>query len=34
MLVLVGERPEEVTDLARAVPGEVIAATFDQPPEL
>ncbi|WP_308190181.1 transcription termination factor Rho, short form [Amycolatopsis sp. GM8] len=32
MLVLVGERPEEVTDLARAVPGEVIAATFDQPP--
>jgi transcription termination factor Rho len=27
MLVLVGERPEEVTDLARAVPGEVIAAT-------
>jgi transcription termination factor Rho len=32
MLVLVGERPEEVTDLARAVPAEVIAATFDQPP--
>jgi len=32
MLVLVGERPEEVTDLARAVPGEVIAATFDRPP--
>jgi len=32
MLVLVGERPEEVTDLARAVPGEIIAATFDQPP--
>ncbi|MFD2420152.1 transcription termination factor Rho, short form [Amycolatopsis pigmentata] len=32
MLVLVGERPEEVTDFARAVPGEVIAATFDQPP--
>jgi transcription termination factor Rho len=31
MLVLVGERPEEVTDLSRAVPGEVIAATFDQP---
>lgn len=31
MLVLVGERPEEVTDLARSVPGEVIAATFDQP---
>jgi transcription termination factor Rho len=32
MLVLAGERPEEVTDLARAVPGEVIAATFDRPP--
>jgi transcription termination factor Rho len=32
MLVLVGERPEEVTDLARSVPGEVIAATFDLPP--
>ncbi|CAM3335501.1 Transcription termination factor Rho [Kibdelosporangium persicum] len=27
-----GLRPEEVTDFARAVPGEVIAATFDQPP--
>ena len=32
MLVLVGERPEEVTDLARAVPAEVVAATFDRPP--
>ncbi|HET9257631.1 MAG TPA: transcription termination factor Rho [Pseudonocardiaceae bacterium] len=32
MLVLVGERPEEVTDLARTVPGEIIAATFDRPP--
>jgi transcription termination factor Rho len=32
MLVLVGERPEEVTEIARAVPGEVIASTFDQPP--
>ncbi|MFB9303572.1 transcription termination factor Rho [Kibdelosporangium philippinense] len=32
MLLLIGERPEEVTDFARAVPGEVIAATFDQPP--
>ncbi|WP_067472353.1 transcription termination factor Rho, short form [Nocardia amamiensis] len=31
MLVLVGERPEEVTDLSRAVPAEVAAATFDQP---
>jgi len=32
MLVLVGERPEEVTELARSVPGEIIAATFDRPP--
>jgi transcription termination factor Rho len=32
MMVLVGERPEEVTDLSRAVPAEVIAATFDHPP--
>jgi transcription termination factor Rho len=32
MLVLVGERPEEVTDLARGVPAEVVAATFDRPP--
>ncbi|MGW4115669.1 transcription termination factor Rho, short form [Actinosynnema sp. NPDC004786] len=32
MLVLVGERPEEVTDLSRAVPAEVVAATFDHPP--
>jgi transcription termination factor Rho len=32
MLVLVGERPEEVTDLRRTVRGEVIAATFDQAP--
>src|ERR1700750_267872 len=33
MLVLVGERPEEVTDLRRSVPGEVIFSTFDQAPE-
>jgi transcription termination factor Rho len=32
MLVLVGERPEEVTDLRRTVGGEVIASTFDQSP--
>jgi transcription termination factor Rho len=32
MFVLVGERPEEVTDLTRATPGEVAAATFDRPP--
>jgi len=33
MVVLVGERPEEVTDLRRSVRGEVIYATFDQPAE-
>jgi transcription termination factor Rho len=33
MVVLVGERPEEVTDLRRSVRGEVISATFDQPAE-
>src|SRR6201996_341024 len=32
MLVLVGERPEEATDLRRSVRGEVIASTFDQSP--
>jgi len=32
MVVLVGERPEEVTDLRRTVRGEVIASTFDQSP--
>jgi transcription termination factor Rho len=32
MLVLVGERPEEVTDLRRTIRGEVIASTFDQSP--
>ncbi len=31
MVVLVGERPEEVTDLRRSVRGEVAFATFDQP---
>jgi transcription termination factor Rho len=31
MMVLVGERPEEVTDLSRSVQGEVIYSTFDQP---
>jgi len=31
MVILVGERPEEVTDLRRTVRGEVICATFDQP---
>ena len=33
MVVLVGERPEEVTDLRRTVRGEVIYSTFDQPAE-
>jgi transcription termination factor Rho len=32
MMVLVGERPEEVTDLQRSVRGEVIFSTFDQSP--
>ena len=32
MMVLVGERPEEVTDLKRSVRGEVIYSTFDQSP--
>jgi len=32
MLVLVGERPEEVTDMRRSVRGEVISSTFDQSP--
>jgi len=32
MAVLVGERPEEVTDIMRSVKGEVIASNFDEPP--
>jgi transcription termination factor Rho len=32
MVVLVDERPEEVTDMQRTVKGEVIASTFDRPP--
>ena len=31
MVVLVDERPEEVTDMTRSVKGEVIASTFDRP---
>ena len=31
MVVLIGERPEEVTDMARSVEAEVMAATFDEP---
>ena len=33
MMVLVGERPEEVTDLRRSIDGEVISSTFDHSPE-
>nr|WP_298008123.1 transcription termination factor Rho [uncultured Anaerolinea sp.] len=31
MITLIGERPEEVTDMDRSVDGEVIASTFDEP---
>ncbi|GAB4322875.1 MAG: transcription termination factor Rho [Dehalococcoidia bacterium] len=33
MVVLIGERPEEVTDMKRSVRGEVISSTFDEPVE-
>lgn len=33
MVVLIDERPEEVTDMERSVNGEVIASTFDEPAE-
>lgn len=33
MICLIGERPEEVTDMKRSVEAEVIAATFDEPVE-
>ena len=33
MAVLVGERPEEVTDMQRFIKGEVVASSFDQKPE-
>ncbi len=33
MVALIGERPEEVTDMIRSVEGEVIASTFDEPVE-
>ena len=32
MVVLVGERPEEVTDMRRSIDGEIIASTFDHSP--
>lgn len=34
MAVLIGERPEEVTDIARSVRGEVVASNFDEPPNV
>ena len=34
MVVLVGERPEEVTDMARSIKGEVLASNFDEPPDM
>jgi len=33
MIALIGERPEEVTDMARSVKGEVVSSTFDDPVE-
>lgn len=33
MVLLVGERPEEVTDMERSVRGEVLSSTFDEPTE-
>ncbi len=33
MVALIGERPEEVTDMRRSVQGEVISSTFDEPTE-
>lgn len=33
IVLLIGERPEEVTDMNRSVKGEVVSSTFDEPPE-
>ncbi len=33
IVLLIDERPEEVTDMQRMVKGEVVASTFDEPPE-
>ncbi|MGA2968016.1 MAG: transcription termination factor Rho [Candidatus Levyibacteriota bacterium] len=33
MAALIGERPEEVTDITSSVKGEVVASNFDEPPE-
>ncbi len=33
IVLMIGERPEEVTDMIRLVKGEVVASTFDEPPD-
>nr|MBF0222021.1 transcription termination factor Rho [Desulfobulbaceae bacterium] len=33
IVLLIDERPEEVTDMARSVKGEVVSSTFDEPPQ-
>jgi transcription termination factor Rho len=33
IVLLIDERPEEVTDMARSVNGEVVSSTFDEPPQ-
>jgi len=33
IVLLIDERPEEVTDMQRSVKGEVVSSTFDEPPE-
>ncbi len=33
IVLLIDERPEEVTDMARSVDGEVVSSTFDEPPQ-
>ncbi len=33
IFLMIGERPEEVTDMSRAVKGEVVASTFDEQPD-
>lgn len=33
IILLIDERPEEVTDMKRSVQGEVVSSTFDEPPE-
>lgn len=33
LVLLIDERPEEVTDMQRSVAGEVVSSTFDEPPE-